>query len=73
MVLLKMIWRLSPYKFLYDSYLKLIKNKHKFRGKSQQWDITLKLPTFFHQTYFPARFLYVVHKTGKKVKVQHEY
>ena len=42
----------SPYTFLYDSCLKLLKNEHELRGKSQQWDITLKLPTFFSPNLF---------------------
>ena len=30
----------------------------------------LKLPYFFHQTCFIAKFLYVVHKIGTNVNVQ---
>ena len=37
----------SPYNFLYESYLKWMKNKHEFIRKSEKWYINNKLQTFF--------------------------
>ena len=60
----------SPYLFLYNSYLKLMTTKNEFRGKSQKWVITIEIQSFlFHQICVIERFLYVVHKTGKKAEV----
>ena len=60
-----------PRRFCHGSYIKLRKNKHEYRRKinffAQKSEITPNFQPVFHQTWFIARFAYVVHETREKI------